>query len=123
LPANARALVVLEVDADSTWPAIESPAAIEVVCVVRKASTGAPAHELIERLRTLSFPTGQCFVWVALESQSARAIRRYLREERGIEKDWIKAAAYWQRGAAGVHERIGDEVETENLRTGSHRGR
>jgi len=109
LAAGVRALVVLEVDADAVWPALESQASLEVVWVVRQAHTGAPAHELIERLRTLTLPPGQCFVWVALESKSARAIRRYLREERGIEKDWIKAAAYWQRGAAGVHERIGDE--------------
>jgi len=109
LPADARALVVVEVEANSAWPALAGSAAIEVVWVARKAGMDGAAQELIERLRTLSFPPGRCFAWVALESQSARAIRRYLREERHIEKDWIKAAAYWQRGAAGAHERIGDE--------------
>lgn len=109
LPVGARALVVLEVDANSRWPTPESLAELEVVWVIRKTSVDAPAHDLTDRLRTLTFPPGQCFVWVALEFHAARAIRRYLREERGIEKDWIKAAAYWQRGAAGAHDRIGDD--------------
>lgn len=109
LPADARALVIFEVDANDEWPPLKSRAALEVVQVTRKAGTGAPATELIEKLRTLDFPPGQCFFWVALESQSARAVRRYLREERGIDQDWIKAAAYWKRGAAGAHERLGEE--------------
>jgi NADPH-dependent ferric siderophore reductase len=107
LPAGAGALAVIEVD-DFDWPAPESQAALEVVWVRRKASDGAPAHELLERLRTLALPPANCFAWVALESQSARAVRRYLREERGMEKQWIKAAAYWQRGETGVHDRIED---------------
>jgi NADPH-dependent ferric siderophore reductase len=107
LPAGASALVVVEVD-DFDWPAPESQAALEVVWVKRKAPNAAPALELLERLRKLALPPANCFAWVALESQSARAIRRYLREERGMEKQWIKAAAYWQRGETGVHDRIED---------------
>jgi hypothetical protein len=36
---------------------------------------------LIEALRTQSFPKERCFAWAALESQSARAVRRYLVNE------------------------------------------
>ena len=109
LPSGTRALVVVEVDAGSTWPPLTSPANIEVVSVPRNGRAGPPAHELIEALRKQHFPAGQCFVWVAVETQAARAIRRYLREERGIDKKWIKAAGYWQRGSAGAHERISDD--------------
>jgi NADPH-dependent ferric siderophore reductase len=108
LPGDARALVVAEVDAKSAWPQFESRAAFDVEWITRKPGRDAAEH-LIGTLRTLDFPAGRCFVWVALESQSARAIRRYLREERGIDNDWIKAAAYWRRGAVGTHENIGDD--------------
>jgi NADPH-dependent ferric siderophore reductase len=108
LPSGSRALVVVEVDAGSTWPPLTSSAATKVVWVPRDERPGAPAHELIEALRTLEFPTAQTFVWVAVETQAARALRRYLREERGVDKKWIKAAGYWQRGAAGAHEPIAD---------------
>lgn len=109
LPADARALVVLEVDTGSAWPTPATAAALEFIRVKRRAGTDAPAQGLIERLRTLVFPDARSFVWVALESQSARAVRRYLREERGIGKDWIKAAAYWKHGTPGAHDRIGDD--------------
>jgi NADPH-dependent ferric siderophore reductase len=107
LPPDTRALVVAEVDPNSSWPQFESRAALDVVWTSRSPNDNAEA--LTERLRTLDFPSERCFVWVALESNAARSVRRYLRDERGIGKDWIKAAAYWKRGAIGAHERIEDE--------------
>jgi len=105
LPAHARALVVVEVDPDTSWPAFETAAQCAVIWVHRSAAS-APGADLIDRLRTVQIPAERCFVWVALESQSARAIRRYMCDERGVPKAWIKASAYWQRGAVGKHERI-----------------
>jgi NADPH-dependent ferric siderophore reductase len=110
LSDTARAIVVLESDADSVWPTLSSRAALKLVQVARDGRTEPAAHELIDALRKLDLQPERCFAWVALESQSARAIRRHLVEERGFSKEWIKAAAYWRRGAAGTHERIEDEV-------------
>jgi NADPH-dependent ferric siderophore reductase len=56
----------------------------------------------------VQLPAERCHVWIALESQAARALRRYFTTERGVTKDWIKSSAYWQRGAIGKHERIED---------------
>ena len=42
------------------------------------------------------------------ESNVARALRRALIDELGAKRAWVKAAGYWQRGAAAVHERIED---------------
>jgi NADPH-dependent ferric siderophore reductase len=63
---------------------------------------------LIEALRTVDLPHERCFIWAATETQAARALRRYFMQERGIEKGWIKAAGYWQRGAAGSHVVVDD---------------
>jgi NADPH-dependent ferric siderophore reductase len=108
LPPRMPTLVVAEIDAASTKPSLPSRAAMEVICVARDGRAESPAHEIINTLRKLEFPPGRCFVWVAVESQAARAIRNYLRNERGLDKNWIKAAGYWQRGTAGEHERIDD---------------
>jgi NADPH-dependent ferric siderophore reductase len=51
----------------------------------------------------LTIPYERCFAWAATETQAARAIRRYLMQERGFEKQWVKAAGYSQRGAAAAH--------------------
>lgn len=107
LPAGARALVIAEVDEAQGWPDFSSTAQFEVIWVPRGAST-EPAGALIERLRTIQLPATGCFVWVALESQAARTLRRHFTAERGVAKEWIKASAYWQRGDIGKHERIDD---------------
>jgi NADPH-dependent ferric siderophore reductase len=108
LPANARALVLTESDGGATGYPLETQAALETVSIVREAHTEAPGKEIIDTLRKLKFPPGQCFTWVATESRAARAIRRYLTDERGFDKHWIKAAGYWQRGVTGKHEVISD---------------
>ncbi len=110
LPVSTQTLVLIEVDAESDRPVLASSAALDVVWVPRDGRRSPPAHEIIETLRGLEFPPGRCFVWVACESQAARAIRSYLRDERGLSKKWIKAAGYWQRGAAGAHDSISDET-------------
>jgi NADPH-dependent ferric siderophore reductase len=109
LPTGVPTLVIIELDPGSEYPVLPSRPAMEVIWVERDKLPGPPAHEVIEALRRLKFPTGRCFVWVASESRAARALRDYLRYERGLDKKWIKAAGYWQRGAEGAHERISDD--------------
>jgi NADPH-dependent ferric siderophore reductase len=108
LPASARALVMLEV-AGIDRPVLESRAAVEVIWVVRDGRDGPAAHEVIAALRRMELPPHRCFAWVAGESRMARALRAYLRDERGFDKKWIKAAGYWQRGEVGKHDNIPDE--------------
>jgi NADPH-dependent ferric siderophore reductase len=106
LPPSARALVVSEVDASTERPRLESQAAVQFIWVVRSHLDGPPAQAIIEALNHLELPPGRCFAWVACESRSARAIRAYLRDERRFDRKWIKAAGYWQQGAAGAHDSI-----------------
>lgn len=108
LPESARALVVIESDGGAAGYPLQSKAALGVVDVTRRAPTDSPGKELLGALRQLAFPPGQCFAWVAAESQTARAIRRYLTEERGLDRHWVRAAGYWQRGATGTHDALQD---------------
>ena len=68
---------------------------------------GAPAllHEAVAGLR---LPAGDGYAWVAAEAATAKGLRQHLVEERGLSKDRVKAAAYWKRGAAAVHETYND---------------
>ena len=101
LPAGLRARVIIEVDNVDSWRSFLLLGNAQVVWVARGG--------VIEALRRLRFPEENCFFWVATESQSARAIRRYLSGERGVSKRWIKATGYWQKSSAGAHEPITDE--------------
>jgi len=107
LPPLVRALVILDTEEEAHGYPLASPAQLEIV-MVPPGDPASRADRIIEVLRN-HYPAGACFTWVAAESHVARAIRRYLMSERGIDKRWIKAAGYWRRGAVGTHETITDE--------------
>ena len=109
LPSGSRALVVIETADGAAGYPLQSQAQLQCEWIARSSAAHSPAHGLIEKLRTLTLPPGRCFAWAALESQAARALRRYLVEERQFDKHWVKAAGYWQRDAVGVHEVFGDD--------------
>ena len=109
LSSNSRVLVVLETDEQYHRPVMVSRAALDVLWVFRNGRDAEPGRQLIDVLRGADLPPGRCFFWVASETRAARAIRRHLRQERGIAKQWIKAAGYWQPGIDGTSERISNE--------------
>jgi NADPH-dependent ferric siderophore reductase len=53
-------------------------------------------------------PAGEGYVWAAGEAAAMRAIHADLAGSRGVPKARIRAAAYWKKGTADVHEDIGD---------------
>lgn len=108
LPPHARAIVVLDTEAGADGYPLATRAQVDVV----RVPTGAPAsrgERIIGTLRTLPNLEGSCFTWIAAESHVARAIRRHLMSERGIDKRWIKAAGYWRHGTVGTHETITED--------------
>ena len=103
LPASTSALVVAEVEPGFELT-LSSRANLQVVWVPRTQTANAGTAELlIGALNDLPFVKEGCFAWAATETQAVRAIRRYLIEKRGLDKRWVKAAGYWQRGAVGSH--------------------
>lgn len=109
LTAGSIARVFIEVDDAEAWRDYPLPRCREVVWVNRGAGPAEPAGCLIEALRAAGFPPARRYFWVAMETQAARAVRRFLNAERGVDKPWIKAAGYWQRAKAGAHERIAED--------------
>ncbi|HEY0941883.1 MAG TPA: siderophore-interacting protein [Steroidobacter sp.] len=107
LSADTNALVVVEVEQGFELP-LSSRAKLDLVWVPRTQSDSNPGETLISALWALPLINERCFAWVATETRAVRAIRRYLTEERGFDKRWVKAAGYWQRGAVGEHVVIDD---------------
>jgi NADPH-dependent ferric siderophore reductase len=107
LPEGTNALVVAEVDKGFELP-LSSRAKFEVIWAPRPSGDSVPGESLISALWALPLITERCFAWAATETQAVRAIRRYLTEERGFDKRWVKAAGYWQRGAVGEHVVVDD---------------
>ncbi|MFM1726034.1 siderophore-interacting protein [Rhodococcus sp. PAM 2766] len=62
---------------------------------------GLAPSALLEAVEQLGFPEGDVYAWVACESSTSRAIRRHLREMRGLARDRHHAVGYWRLGADG----------------------
>ncbi len=108
LPRNARAVVLAEVDSAADEIAFEHAVEASIIWVHRNgAETGSP-QPLAEALRKLALPDGDYYAWVACESLTAKALRAQLVAENGANPKWLRAAGYWRRGAAAVHDTYND---------------
>lgn len=107
LPADGRALVIVEVDGAADQVPLPSPAAnVEVVWVHRGSTAADPAAEspLLQALRRTQLPTGAFHAWVGCESAAAKALRAHLVNECKANPKWVRASGYWRRGTAATHD-------------------
>jgi len=107
LPSGTRAIVLVEVADAAEEQRFSSRARVETHWLHRNgAAPGTPLLQSV--LAKLKLPEGEGYAWVAAEADTAKALRRFLVDERGLSKDQVKAAAYWKRGAVAVHEKYED---------------
>jgi NADPH-dependent ferric siderophore reductase len=109
LRAGTRAIVVAAVTDSEEEQELTSCAAVEAVWVHRPLSRAEDPAPLLDTVRALKLPkSGDGYAWVAGESQTAKLLRRHLLDERDFDKAFVKAAGYWKRGNASVHETHND---------------
>ncbi|MGE0113632.1 MAG: siderophore-interacting protein [Steroidobacteraceae bacterium] len=108
LPAGAQVFVIVEVEDASEHQPLESRAAVNVSWVHRQGHRAGTPDLLQTALGKLALPGGEGYAWIACESNVARSLRKYLVDERGCDKTWIKAAGYWKQGAVATHEKHED---------------
>lgn len=101
LPATARATIRIEVADASEQQPIVSAAAIDIAWLHRDGAAPGTTDLLEQAVRAIDWPDAALpYVLVGCEHKAARAIRGYLRKERGLARDRHLAAAYWRRGHA-----------------------
>ena len=103
LPAGARAIALVEVDGPGDQVRVESRADVTITWLHRNgAEAGSP--ELLRALHRLTWPRGDYYAWAACESLIAKALRAQLIADHKANPKWIRAAGYWRRGSAAVHD-------------------
>jgi NADPH-dependent ferric siderophore reductase len=117
LPAMARRVEELEPGLPVTTYAIvaaqdevmrfSSPADLTQTWIVRDGA-GDDTAQLRAALDGFTPPVGDGFVWIAAEAAVARELRRYMAEDRGHPRAWMRAAGYWARGKADGGGKIED---------------
>lgn len=105
---------VVMLDDDADVQAFTTGAAWQPQWLVRRPGPAAEdgagdASAILAALDGLPLHQGDGFVWVAGETAVARAVRRYLIEQRQHPPAWLKASAYWTRGRA-EREAVGDDL-------------
>lgn len=108
LPAGSLVFVFVEVDSPADRLRFASDADVVVEWIYREGIPAGQSTALLDALQVATLPDGDLHAWVAAEAGVAKAIRRYLVDERGLKPKWVKAAAYWRRGDAAVHENLDD---------------
>ena len=104
LPADARVLVVGEVDGPADKFAFATEADATVIWAHRNGAAAGESDVLAKKACDPEIPSGDYYAWVACESLTAKALRQQLIADHGANPKWMRAAGYWRRGAVAIHD-------------------
>lgn len=113
LPEGARVLAVIEVAAASEEQTFESAADLSVQWLHRNGRAAGTTTLLEDAIRGLTLPSGDGYVWLAGEAGTLKPIRRYLRNDLGLNPDRVAVDGYWKYGVVNFdhHQPIDDEEQ------------
>ena len=104
LPAEARVIVLVETSDPADRRELFTRAQLQLTWLSKPVS-GAP-HGLAAATERLRLPEGEGYAWAAGEASAIAAVRRVLTGPLGLDKDHVRAAAYWKHGAVAHHETL-----------------
>lgn len=98
LPAGSRATAVIEVSSAADEQQLASAGDVELIWLHRDNPAGVP--DIAATVRELEFPVGQVHAFVHGDAGFVRELRRYLRVEKNVQKEFLSISGYWKRGLA-----------------------
>jgi NADPH-dependent ferric siderophore reductase len=108
LPAGTRAIVVAEVADATEEQRFATRADLDLHWLHRDGAEPGDPTMLQQAIAELPLPGGEGYAWIAAEAATAKTLRRMLLDTHGLNKQQVKAAAYWKKGAVAVHETYDD---------------
>lgn len=97
LPADAKGVAVIEIQSEADRQDIAHPEGVELVWLVN-AQPGTQPDLLANALRDAGRGEGEVYGWAAAEFGSMQALRSYLRDECGLDRDHLYVSSYWKHG-------------------------
>lgn len=97
LPSDAKGHAVLEVLSDEDCQSLAFPKGLTVTWVINPTPERV-SDQLLDAVKRQPWLQGQPSVWVAGESTATRALRRYFKHDREVDKHNMYASGYWQVG-------------------------
>ncbi|WP_372178905.1 siderophore-interacting protein [Xanthomonas axonopodis pv. phyllanthi] len=96
MPADMHAQVFIEIADAAERQELLSAAEVRVNWLERNGFDAASSTLLEDSLRDYEPEDGDTFYWIGAESMRARAMRKFLEEHHGVDKDSVRAKGYWK---------------------------
>lgn len=112
LPRDAKGLAVIEVQGEGDKQAIAAPDGVEIRWLVNP-QPGTQPDLLADTLRAEAWPQGDVYAWAACEFSAMKALRTYLREERGLGPDSLYISSYWKSGLTEEDHKVAKREDAE----------
>lgn len=94
LPADMPATVVVEVAEPSHRQELKSAADVDITWLYRSDADGR--SRLVETVQGAQWRPGQPYLWVAGEASTIKPLRRWAKQDREIDKQFVEIAGYWR---------------------------
>jgi NADPH-dependent ferric siderophore reductase len=102
MPAGRRVVAFIEVGGSPDEQTFKTDADVSITWLHRGEAAAGTSRIVDETVRALDWPTGKVFAFVTGEVRMVTAVRRFLREEKGLTRHDYKIQAYWRRGMTEV---------------------
>lgn len=112
LPETAKGYAVIEVLSEEDRQEINAPAGVELKWLVN-GNNEQENTLLVDLVRSLEWLPGTPYPWFAGEFSSMRGIRRYFRDEKGIDKRAMYVSSYWKIGDTDEGMKLAKRMDTE----------
>ncbi|CFR26071.1 siderophore-interacting protein [Yersinia frederiksenii] len=95
LPADAEGHAIIRVDTPQDVLDLSKPAGVELSWVIGGTEK---TKDVINQFCALNLPMEEATFWIAGEDSLVVQLRRYLRREKGCERQQLYAIPYWREG-------------------------
>ena len=106
LPSGTKVQAVIVVTGPEEEQNFDTATDLRAVWVHRPAERADDPEPVLDVLRSLAWPSGDGFAWIAAEANVARAVRSFITEERAHPTAALRASGYWKKGVADTHETL-----------------
>lgn len=112
LPVDARGYVAIEILSEQDKQPLPVPEGMELHWVINPTPSRED-YPLLNKVKDFAFLTGRPSMWVAGEFHTSRAIRRYLKLEKLVQRDEIYASSYWHLGLSDDQHKVAKKTDID----------
>lgn len=98
LPRDAVGTALIEVDSEADHLPVDAPEGVEVRWLHRDGAEAGTTTLLEDAVRAVTWRDGRVDVFAHGERGAMKALRPYLTQERGLDRDQLSLSAYWAYG-------------------------